>query len=249
LAPAIDALLDATAAGGGADAAGASWAGEIADLAERWPDTGESPGIEGINPNQLMHALSSEAAAAYTADVGQHQMWAAQSLELSGHQRFLTSGGMGAMGSGLPFAVGAAFAGNRPVVAIAGDGGFQLNIQELQTVARGELPIKMVVLDNGCHGMVRQFQESYFDGRYQSTVWGYSAPSFVAVAAAYGISGRRVEDPADVGGAVEEMWATDGPFLLEAAIDMRANAYPKIAFGHPISEMEPFVAPRAMEST
>ncbi len=226
-----------------------SWSNEIAELALRWPDTGELPGIEGINPNLLMHQLSNEAAAAYVADVGQHQMWAAQSLELSGPQRFLTSGGMGAMGSGLPLAVGAAVASGAPVVAIAGDGGFQLNIQELQTVARNDLPVKMVVLDNGCHGMVRQFQESYFDGRYQSTVWGYSAPSFVAVAGAYGIPGRRVEEPADIPGAVEEMWAAEGPYLLEAAIDLNANAYPKIAFGHPISEMEPFVAPKAMEST
>jgi acetolactate synthase-1/2/3 large subunit len=183
------------------------------------------------------------------ADVGQHQMWAAQSLETSGHQRFLTSGGMGAMGSGLPLAVGAAVAGRGPVVLIAGDGGFQLNIQELQTVARNDLPIKMVILDNDCHGMVRQFQESYFDGRYQSTLWGYSAPSFVAVANAYGIPARRVQEPADVPDALEDMWAVEGPYLLEVAIDVNANAYPKIAFGHPISEMEPFVAPRAMEGT
>lgn len=226
-----------------------SWSNEIAELTLQWPDTGELPGIEGINPNLLMHQISNEAAAAYVADVGQHQMWAAQSLELSGEQRFLTSGGMGAMGSALPLAVGAAVASSAPVVMIAGDGGFQLNIQELQTVARNEMPVKMVVLDNGCHGMVRQFQESYFEGRYQSTVWGYSAPSFVAVANAYGIPARRVEEPADVAAAVEEMWATEGPCLLEVAIDLNANAYPKIAFGHPISEMEPFVEPRAMEST
>ncbi|HET7052932.1 MAG TPA: thiamine pyrophosphate-binding protein [Solirubrobacterales bacterium] len=226
-----------------------SWTDEIAELARRWPDTGELPGIEGINPNQLMHDLSSPAPAAYVADVGQHQMWAAQSLELSGDQRFLTSGGMGAMGSALPMAVGAAMASGAPVVAVAGDGGFQLNIQELQTVSRNRLPVKMAILDNGCHGMVRQFQESYFDGRYQSTIWGYSAPSFVAVAEAYGIPGRRVQEPGEVAAAVEEMWAADGPYLLEAAIDPKANAYPKIAFGHPISEMEPFVAPRAMEST
>jgi acetolactate synthase I/II/III large subunit len=225
------------------------WIAEIAELARRWPDTGELPGIEGINPNLLMHQLSGQAPAAYVADVGQHQMWAAQSLELAAHQRFLTSGGMGAMGSGLPLAIGAAVASRAPVVLIAGDGGFQLNIQELQTVARNELPIKMVILDNDCHGMVRQFQESYFDGRYQSTLWGYSAPPFVAVADAYGIAGRRVTEPADVAGALEQMWADDCPYLLEVAIDMSANAYPKIAFGHPISEMEPFVAPRAMEGT
>ena len=226
-----------------------SWSSEIAELAREWPDTEELPGIEGINPNLLMHQLSNEAAAAYVADVGQHQMWAAQSLELSGQQRFLTSGGMGAMGSALPMAVGAAVASRRPVAMIAGDGGFQLNIQELQTIARNEMPVKMVVLDNGCHGMVRQFQESYFDGRYPSTVWGYSAPSFVAVANAYGIPARRVEEPVDVADAVEEMWGAEGPYLLEVAIDLNANAYPKIAFGHPISEMEPFVAPKAMEST
>jgi acetolactate synthase-1/2/3 large subunit len=247
LGPAIAALISGT--GELAGGAHASWSEEIAELAQRWPDTGELPGIEGINPNLLMHQLSNEAATAYVADVGQHQMWAAQSLELRGEQRFLTSGGMGAMGSGLPLAVGAAVASDGPVMAISGDGGFQLNIQELQTVARNAMPLKMVVLDNGCHGMVRQFQESYFDGRYQSTVWGYSAPSFVAVANAYGIPARRVEDPAEVADAVAEMWAADGPYLLEAAIDLNANAYPKIAFGHPISEMEPFVAPRAMEST
>jgi acetolactate synthase-1/2/3 large subunit len=248
LAPALAALA-AAADGAPRPPAHEGWAREIAELAAKWPDTGELPGIEGINPNLLMHQLAHDSASAYVADVGQHQMWAAQSLELRGEQRFLTSGGMGAMGSGLPFSIGAAVAGDGPVVSISGDGGFQLNIQELQTVARNQLPVKMVVLDNGCHGMVRQFQESYFDGRYQSTVWGYSAPSFVAVANAYEIPGRRVEEPADVAGAVGEMWATDGPYLLEVAIDLNANAYPKIAFGHPISEMEPFVAPRAMEST
>jgi acetolactate synthase I/II/III large subunit len=226
-----------------------SWSNEIAELAQSWPDTGELPGIEGINPNLLMHQLANDAATAYVADVGQHQMWAAQSLELSDHQRFLTSGGMGAMGSGLPLAVGAAVASGAPTVLVAGDGGFQLNIQELQTVARNDLPVKMVILDNGCHGMVRQFQESYFEDRYQSTLWGYSAPSFVAVASAYGIPARRVEEPTEVAGAIEEMWSADGPYLLEVAIDIKAKAYPKIAFGHPISEMEPFVAPRGMEGT
>jgi acetolactate synthase-1/2/3 large subunit len=247
LAPAIAALVEAAA--DSPPEPHASWSEEIAELALRWPDTDEQSGIDGINPNLLMHQLSNDAATAYVADVGQHQMWAAQSLELSGSQRFLTSGGMGAMGSGLPLAVGAAVASRGPVVSISGDGGFQLNIQELQTIARNELPVKMVVLDNGCHGMVRQFQESYFDGRYQSTVWGYSAPSFVAVANAYGIPARRVEEPDQVAGAVAEMFAAEGPYLLEAAIDLNANAYPKIAFGHPISEMEPFVAPKAMEST
>lgn len=247
LAPALADLAAVAAAGAPADHS--AWAAEIADLHAQWPDTGELPGIEGINPNQVMHQLAHPSAAAYVADVGQHQMWAAQSVELQGEQRFLTSGGMGAMGSGLPLAVGAAIESGAPVVSINGDGGFQLNIQELQTLARNALPVKVVVLDNGSHGMVRQFQESYLEGRYQSTVWGYSAPDFAAVAAAYGIPARRVEDPAEVEAAIEELWAHQGPYLLEVAIDEKANAYPKIAFGYPISEMEPFVAPKAMEAT
>ena len=133
-------------------------------------------------------------------------MWAAQSLELRDRQRFVTSGGMGAMGFGLPAAIGAAVAAGAPVVAIAGDGGFQLNIQELQTVAELELPLKIVVLDNGGHGMVRQFQESYFDGRYQSTVWGYSAPDFERVARAYGIEAATISSPAEVGDALDALW-------------------------------------------
>lgn len=228
------------------------WRAEISDLRARWPDTGELPGVPGINPNDLMHRVSrsSGAAAAYVADVGQHQMWAAQSLELAADQRFLTSGGMGAMGSGLPLAVGACIAASAPVVLVAGDGGFQLNVQELQTVARNQLPLKMVILNNRSHGMVRQFQESYFEGRYQSTSWGYSAPDFVAVAAAFGIAAGRADHEDELGGAIREMWRDPSfPYLLEVAIDTSANAYPKVAFGHPISEMEPFAAPKAMEST
>jgi acetolactate synthase-1/2/3 large subunit len=247
LAPALADIAAAAAAGEPGDHA--EWMAEIADLRERWPDTGELPGIEGTNPNQVIHQLAHPSASAYVADVGQHQMWAAQSVELQGEQRFLTSGGMGAMGSGLPLAVGAAIESGAPVVSINGDGGIQLNIQELQTLARNQLPVKVVVLDNGAHGMVRQFQESYLEGRYQSTVWGYSAPDFVAVAAAYGIPGRQVTEPDEVEGAIAEMWATEGPYMLEVAIEMEANAYPKIAFGYPISEMEPFVAPKAMEAT
>jgi len=213
----------------------------------------ELNGLAGINPNHFMHVLSrhSNSAAAYCVDVGQHQMWAAQSLELNRSQRFLTSGGMGSMGFSLPAAVGASYAvQGEPVVLIAGDGGFQCNIQELQTVVRNQLPIKLVVINNKCHGMVRQFQESYFDKRYQSTLWGYSAPDFAKVAIAYGIPGRTVSDPAEVESAVKWLWAEPkSPTLLEVSIDMSANAYPKIAFGHPITEMEPFAKPLDMEGT
>jgi acetolactate synthase-1/2/3 large subunit len=149
------------------------WREEIEQLRRRWPDTGELNDAPGINPNALMHQLSkhSAQAAAYVVDVGQHQMWAAQSLEVRGNQRFLTSGGMGSMGFSLPAAIGAAFAApGQSIVLIAGDGGFQANIQELQTIAHHRLPVKMLILNNGCHGMVRQFQESYFESRYRTLI-------------------------------------------------------------------------------
>jgi len=229
------------------------WTMEIKNLRDKWPDTRELQQTPGINPNELMHQLSraSSAAVAYVADVGQHQMWAAQSLEVEAGQRFLTSGGMGAMGFGLPAAVGTAVARpGCPVVLVAGDGGFQLNIQELQTVVRNSLPVKMVVLNNRCHGMVRQFQQTYFHERYQSTYWGYSTPDFCRVAQAYGINGCSISKSGEVEHALERMWEDPStPFLLEVAIDTFANAYPKIAFGHPMTEMEPFASPIAMEGT
>ncbi|MEJ7786154.1 MAG: thiamine pyrophosphate-binding protein, partial [Solirubrobacteraceae bacterium] len=230
----------------------AAWNEEIAAKRAEWPDTAELPDIAGVNPNVLMHDISavSGAAGVYVVDVGQHQQWAAQSLELTAKQRFLTSGGMGAMGFSLPAAIGAARATGSPAVVIAGDGCFQLNLQELETVAHLGLPLKIVVVDNGCHGMVRQFQQSYFDERYQSTVWGYSAPDFSRVAQAFGIGSARVDAPEELAEALAQLWADPtAPFLLTVAIDLMANAYPKLAFGRPVTEMEPLATPVAMEGT
>jgi acetolactate synthase-1/2/3 large subunit len=227
------------------------WISEIQGLRTQWPDTSEIQG-EGINPNAFMHELSRVArlASAYVVDVGNHQMWAAQSLELDDHQRFITSGGMGAMGYALPAAIGASLATGMPVVMIAGDGGMQLNIQELETVFHHHLPVKMVVLNNQSLGMVRQFQQSYFQGRYPGTVWGYSAPDFAQVAHAYRIESLTVSDARSLPAALEKMWAKpEEPFLLQIFVDISTNAYPKIAFGHPMTEMEPFTQPLAMEGT
>jgi acetolactate synthase I/II/III large subunit len=228
------------------------WRAQINEWREQWPDTAELESVPGINPNVFMHGLSahSKAAGAYAVDVGQHQMWAAQSLELNADQRFLTSGGMGSMGFGLPAAIGAAASISRPVVVVAGDGGFQCNIQELQTVVRNKLPFKIVIINNLCHGMVRQFQESYFDARYTSTLWGYSAPDFEQVARGYGIKARTVELSKDVNEALDWLWQNhDEPALLQVMINTYANAFPKIAFGRSVREMEPFAKPIKMEST
>ncbi len=237
------------------------WKRHIASLRERWPDTQELKGLPGFNPNVVLRQLGRESllASAFVIDVGQHQMWAAQSLCVGAEQRFLTSGGMGSMGFALPAAIGAAFAApSKPVVVVAGDGGFQLNIQELQTIVRNRLPIKMVVLNNHAHGMVRQFQESYFESRYQSTVDGYDTPDFSKVASAYGIEAWRIDGAGQdataqaraLAGAIDRLWRDPAsPSLLEVEIPMSANAYPKLAFGRGIAEMEPEARPLDMEGT
>ncbi|AMR32926.1 acetolactate synthase [Mucilaginibacter sp. PAMC 26640] len=230
------------------------WLQYISGLKKQWPDTKElTP--EGINPNYFMHALShnSRAAKCYVADVGSHQMWAAQSLEIYKDQLFLTSAGMGAMGYALPAGIGACFALDlSPVIVIVGDGCMQINIQELQTIVRNKLPVKVVVMNNKNLGMIRQFQDSYFESRYQSTYWGYSAPDFEKVAKAYGMAALTIDSEDEMQEAVNWMWnETNGgePVLLQVMIDPHTNTYPKIAFGKPITEMEPFAKPIEMEST
>jgi acetolactate synthase-1/2/3 large subunit len=231
-----------------------AWIERINELKLTWPDKKELV-PEGINPNIFMHSLSSQSqkAKAYLADVGSHQMWAAQSLELYDGQHFLTSGGMGAMGFSLPAGIGACIALNRePVVVLIGDGCMQINIQELQTIVRNNLPVKIIVLNNKTLGMIRQFQDSYFESRYQSTYWGYDAPDFAKVAIAYGIEAMTIENPDEIDSAVKWLWNDENsnkPQLLQVMIDPHTNTYPKIAFGRPITEMEPFAKPIAMEST
>jgi acetolactate synthase-1/2/3 large subunit len=231
-----------------------NWKEEISSLRLASPDVKELEGtIEGINPNMFMHELSRESdqVSTYISDVGNHQMWAAQSLELNSLQRHLTSGGMGAMGFALPAALGATFATDGgAVVVISGDGGIQLNIQELETISFHSLPIKIVIMNNESLGMIRQFQDSYFEGRHQSTKIGYSAPSFRDIGLAYKIDSKRIEHPEQIIEAVKWLYSDmTKPALLEVMIDSKANAYPKLAFGRPITEMEPLAKPLDMEGT
>jgi acetolactate synthase-1/2/3 large subunit len=229
------------------------WRAEIEVLRHKYDDRLELGTVQGINPNIFMHQLSaaSHSAGAYLVDVGQHQMWAAQSIEVQAGQRLLTSGGMGCMGFALPAAIGAAVAlAPSPVVVIAGDGAFQCTLQELQTVVRNRLPIKIVVVNNHCHGMVRQFQQSYFKEQYQSTLWGYDTPDFARVAEAYGIRSFSILNESQVEEGLLALWEDpSAPTLVDVSIDTFTNVYPKIAFGRPLTEMEPDSKPIAMEST
>ncbi len=221
----------------------ADWIIEIEEKKQDRLDINELENINGINPNIFIHKLSqaSHKARAFTADVGNNQMWSSQSLEVTENQLFLTSGGMGAMGYALPAAIGACITlGNVPVVAIAGDGGFQINIQELQTIARNKLPVKMVILNNHCLGMIRQFQDAYFDSCYQSTVWGYNTPDFTKVALAYGVESFSISKPEEIETGLAKLWEDpDLPYLLEVSMDIHTNVFPKTMFGSPLTKMEP----------
>ena len=220
-----------------------NWQTEIYNKYLEKKDIEELNDIKGINPNIFMQFLShfSRKAKVITTDVGNNQMWTSQSYQLSKNQLFITSGGMGAMGFALPASIGACFATSKsPVLAISGDGGMQINIQELQTVVRNKLPVKIVILNNKCLGMIRQFQDSYFESCYQSTVNGYSTPDFEKIAYAYGVGTFTVRSSKDITKGLELLWENPKvPFLLNIMIDIHTNVYPKMLFGSPITKMEP----------
>lgn len=220
------------------------WLNEIGTYRAQWPDTKELACYNSINPNQLFHILSTAAdnkTAGFTTDVGANQIWCAQSLILNRKQFYLTSGGMGSMGYSLPAAAGACIAAdNAQVIAVAGDGGMQCNIQELEVIARLKLPIKILVLNNHSLGMVRQFQEENQEKRYPGTVLTYGAPDFIKIANAYGITSKRLSNPNDITNALDWFASINEPALLEVEIAEKTGIYPKMRFGHQLNDMYPF---------
>jgi len=173
----------------------------------------------------------------FTCDVGQHQMWVAQHVQFTCPRAHLTSGGLGAMGYGLPAAIGAQMAApHRTVINVTGDGSVMMNIQELATLSRYGLPVKMVVLDNHCLGMVRQWQELFLNRRY-SEVDLSDNPDFVDVAHAFGVAGFRVESRGDVPDALARLLAHDGPALLHVILEKETNVWPFVPPGQSNSVM------------
>lgn len=217
-----------------------SWLDYITMLKKQYPTYSFTPQADEVEPNRFMSLLSSrsEKFQAICLDVGQHQMWASQSFRLSARQRLLNSGGMGAMGFALPAAIGACLATGRETLVIAGDGGFQLNIQELDTVVRLNLPIKIVVMNNSSLGMVRQFQDLYFSGRQQSTV--NPNPSFIDIVRAYTIPAYIMSTMADIN-QLDMFLSTEGPAFLEVRLDKETNVYPKLVVNRPVEDMYPYL--------
>lgn len=197
-----------------------------------------------ILPNFFMKYLSSivNDDAVICLDVGQHQMWAAQSFNIMKNQRMLISGGMGSMGFGLPAAVGASFAApDKQIIVIVGDGGFQMNIQELQTIVRNKLPIKIFLVNNKCLGMVRQFQELYFDKHCISTLDGYDCPNFVNVVEAYGVKSETVRTIKELKKITTSKLADSSPYFVDVKIPIKFDVNPKLEFNRPIEEQSPYL--------
>ncbi|HEX9093357.1 MAG TPA: biosynthetic-type acetolactate synthase large subunit [Coriobacteriia bacterium] len=171
-------------------------------------------------------------------EVGQNQMWACQYAHIREPRTWVSSGGLGTMGFGLPAAIGAQLGlPDHLVIDIAGDGSIQMNSQEMATAAINKLPVKVVILNNGFLGMVRQWQELFYDHRYSSSVLGQDCPDFVKLADAYGWHGARVTDPKDVDAALTACFDHDGPALVDFRTFGEENVYPMVAPGGSIDEM------------
>lgn len=170
-------------------------------------------------------------------DVGQHQMWTAQMMPFHRPRSWLTSGGLGTMGYGLPAGIGAYFAApDRPVVVINGDGGIQMNIQELATAVQYKVPVKVLIMNNYYLGMVRQWQEKFYEGRYSHSYMD-AMPNFVKLAEAYGAVGFRVEKGKELAPTLQAAFATPGPVLIDIVIPQSEGVFPMVPAGSAMHEM------------
>lgn len=217
-----------------------TWLVELSSQRDR-AQLNEYSGWE-ISPSEFFKKLNLQLAnrpVDYVCDVGNHQMWAAQSLRLSPNQSIHYSGGMGAMGFALPTALGIALQSQNKVVVVTGDGSLQINIQELDTLNRMDLDMTVIVMNNSVLGMVKNFQDMYFDGRDQSTRKGYSNPSFVNVATAYGIEAHRITNSTDMDRILKLITERKGPLLIEIMMNGATECRPRLAFGSKLDEQFP----------
>jgi acetolactate synthase-1/2/3 large subunit len=227
-----------------------SWYAVINGYRAKYPTYADPEEFPGIDPNRFMEILSDRCREGdlISLDVGQNQMWAGQSFRLKKDQRMLISGGMGAMGFALPAALGAAKAvAGRRSLAIAGDGGIQVNIQDLEVIVSRRLPVKVIVLNNNCLGMVRQFQDMYFGGRRQSTVIGYGCPNLVKIAEAYGLPAFTIDSLETAASVLDQALALDGPAYVEVAITQNSCVNPKLVVNRPIEDMSPHLDRKELE--
>ena len=214
------------------------WLTHIASMMKEHAWRYDYPGEKVFAPyllNQLSQKMPSTGVVC--CDVGQHQMWVAQHMKFSHPSNHLSSGGAGTMGFGLPAAIGAQVA--RPndfVITVSGDGSIMMNIQELATIRRNNLPVKILILDNQRLGMVRQWQQLFFEGRYSETNLSDN-PDFVQLAAVFGIPGQTITKADEVDAAVDALVNSEGPYILHACIDDKENVWPLVPPGAANDEM------------
>ena len=219
------------------------WREHCAAMAREYAFRYDHPGQPIYAPALLkqLSALLPETSVV-ACDVGQHQMWVAQHMRFTSPRNHLSSAGLGTMGFGLPAAIGAKM--SRPddeVVLVSGDGSFMMNVQELGTIRRAQLKVKMVLIDNQRLGMVRQWQELFFDGRYSETILSDN-PDFIALAAAFGIPGETITCKEQIAGALDRLLASESAYLLHVAISEEENVWPLVPPGvanHKMMEQRP----------
>ncbi len=227
------------------------------DISEWWSQINEWRTVHGgryeqsdtvIKPQYVIEKLweVTKGEAYVTSDVGQHQMWAAQYYKFDKPRRWINSGGLGTMGVGLPYAMGCQFADkNAQVACVTGEGSIQMNIQELSTCAQYGLPIKVILLNNRYLGMVRQWQEFFYEDRYSESYMD-SLPDFVKLAESYGHVGIQITKPSDVEGALKEAFAKKDKFVfMDFITEQKENVFPMVENGKGLSQME---LPKGMKS-
>jgi acetolactate synthase-1/2/3 large subunit len=211
----------------------AAWVEQIETWKRQYPyHVDDEPGV--IQPQHVIQSIYriTRGQAVICTDVGQHQMFAAQHYVFDRPRRWLTSGGLGTMGFGLPSALGAQVAlPDELVIDIAGDGSFEMTLQELSTAQMYGLPVKVVILNNGYLGMVRQWQELFWQGRYSGTSYEAFQPDFARLAHAYGIHGVSVREPGELDDALAEAFAVDGPAVVDVHVNPMAKVFPMVPQG------------------
>ncbi len=215
------------------------WWERIEGWREKHPLAYEDSSDAEIKPQRMIEALYEVTGgdAIVTSDVGQHQMWCAQYFHFKGPRRWINSGGLGTMGFGLPSAMGAKVAmPDEQVICVAGDGSMIMNVQELATCVTEKIPVKTFIMNNGYLGMVRQWQELFWDGRYSSVDMGAS-PDWVKLAEAFGAAGMRVADKGQLSDVIRTALDTDGPVVVDVLVSKEENCYPMIPAGQAARDM------------